>query len=199
MLQIVGYLSMLSIIPAALLALGKWKRWILADIKLLVYIVLFRAVANAISFMLFVKKFNHSYFTAAYNILELLLLALYFSAQYKHHHLRKYYLVLVLITAIVFTVELTQSAIFPNMGKTATALSIIILCAIHAYKWLVFDTSKIYEIIVIIAFISFNLLSITTFAFANQISPMYYTAVYSSIALCNMFCNGLLYLALKKF
>ena len=142
MLQIVGYLSMLSIIPAALLALGKWKRWILADIKLLVYIVLFRAVANAISFMLFVKKFNHSYFTAAYNILELLLLALYFSAQYKHHHLRKYYLVLVLITAIVFTVELTQSAIFPNMGKTATALSIIILCAIHAYKWLVFDTSK---------------------------------------------------------
>ncbi len=196
-----GYISMFSILPAAFLAAWYWKAWIFTNVKVLALIVLFRAISEAVNYILYhYSKNSLQIFSAIYNMIDLGLIILMYLSIPKYKKYYKVYILLWITCLIVFSVELFKSnIIYPNMGKSATALAIISITIYQFYKQLQFGLPKLYELYASVAFLSFNLITLVTFANANRLHNSGYDAVFITVYMCSVFANGLLFLALLNF
>lgn len=167
-------MSILSILPAAFFSAVKYRRMILPDIKVLGLFVLFTCVSEIFSITLNWKGINSSLAMGIHSTLEFFFIALYYSSQPRFRNLRVYYLMFGSITAVIMAYALfNQPYDFPSIPKAVQNVLIVLLSLYHAYRWFTYSGSKTYELLVILAFISYYLLTIVVFLYVNTMpSPL---------------------------
>ncbi|MES2379433.1 MAG: hypothetical protein V4538_00220 [Bacteroidota bacterium] len=200
MFLIIKYISIFSILPAAVLAVGRFKYFLLKDVKLLAIIILFSVLGEITSF--YANKFHYSnpLLPSIHSVLELLLICLYFTAQPKFNKYRLPYLIIWFCTSIyMLYAAIKNPALYPSEAKVTQSIFIVCMCIFHAYKWLTFETAKLYEILVILAFSTYYIITLSSFMYANRLPTEWNNLFWMLNDLFGIAANISLFLALHNY
>lgn len=147
---------------------------LLPDIKVLRLFILFTFASEILITTLNLKGVNTSLSMGIHSTLEFFFIAFYYSSQPRFRNLRIYYLILGGITTVLMAYALVnQPYAFPSIPRAIQNVLIVCLSIYHAYRWFTYSGSKTYELLVILAFLSYYLLTIVVFLYVNTMpSPL---------------------------
>ena len=190
--------------PVCIYLLAQWKYWRFSNIKILAWYVIFKTSNELLGWALYQLKVshNHNYISALYASVELLFITLFLTAQSKYRFLRKPYLYIGIIVPLSFMGELwSQPLVFPNIGRTLQILLVLCMSIHYGYLWDKEGGEK-YELMAILAFVGYFIISIFTFTIVNIVPKSIYELLFIASYVANTFSNivlGYSFYSFKKW
>lgn len=201
MYAILEYISFYSIFPLAIWTFIKLKTFSLQNVKLLAYFVMFTALNEIITYICY--KVASNYLILVINLLcsvDVILITLYYSAQVQFKKLRLPYLLLAALSILYMGYTLYgEPNLFPTAPRLVQNILIICISLYHAYRWFIFPSAKPYEFFVIMAFLGYYILTLTSFAYVGSMSKEWVLAFGALNNGMNVFVNTLLFIALYYY
>lgn len=201
MYAILEYISFYSIFPLAIWTFIKLKTFSLQNVKLLAYFVIFRAIHELFVFIWYIFAFGYRpVLSGLLCSIDLVLIVLYYSAQAQFKKLKVPYLILVALSILyLFYTLYGEPNLFPTAPRLVQNILIICISLYHTYRWFIFPSAKPYEFFVIMAFLGYYILTLTSFAYVGSMSKEWVLAFGALNNGMNVFVNTILFIALYYY
>jgi hypothetical protein len=198
--EIVYYISMISIIPAAYLAIRYNNNLHQRTLRILAAFVIFSACAEAVMYVTSRLNINNSILSGLHCIIELLLIGLYYSHSFWNKKLRYFYLAIWMVFSFFMLWSLYLHPLdFPVLGKAVQNMLVVTFTIINFILWIRQSMEWIYELYIMLGLFLYYLMSSITFFYFDIGDRAIEDALWIMHNFLNILVNSLIMLALKSY
>lgn len=192
--------SDISPLPAFLILVFNYRKFVLPIVKFIGYFVIYRMLAET-AFILSNKLIGANTPLIALNsIVECALVCLICTAPPKYQKLRKWYMgVSLLLGVIMVWAVVFKPHEYPSEARILQFTFLISIITVHIYKAIQFAPTKPYELFILIALWGYFVMSSVTFYSANKISAEWANSMYVVHDIMNIGTNLFIAFTLLNF